>query len=559
MAIRVVCTCGRKMMFRDSSAGRKVKCPDCGAGFTIPTSEEDKTGLIRWYCECGQRLKARPRSVGKRVSCPFCGREVEVPLPQVEAESASVAETPKDDGTDFDPNADEDLFDYEEAARDAEAADAEDAGEAGALEFEGEADASTRTSRPPAAASEDHELDVEEEEEIIPLLEEPQPEIPPTMVAAGVVVVEEDDEEEDEEGIHAGDLQRYFNATGGVAAARAGILQVLNGYVLYIPYACTLAVLSAGAGFLIHKCSGSVGAQIAITAGAALLFVAAWVGFVGCIRDGIFQRYMGVERFLYYSVARLPWFLVACILVVPLVLGVFFGMTAAIGQVWVWGAANNAPFFAFLLTLVVVYLAVFFLLLCFLIPALTVVEGTDAFRAFAHGIIFIVFNLHRLLALACALVVIGGVAVFVMWILMKIGLAFFGTLMPDVMKDVLRDVIATFLLAGIFGEALCSILLLYLSHVDDPERLEQVRRAAKGPSGANPTLLYIACVVMIVAASGMTYVQRKGGRGLLPPFLSRDSGARAPAAEYKYQPKTSDGFGAPPANAPGRGAARPGR
>jgi len=95
--------------------------------------------------------------------------------------------------------------------------------------------------------------------------------------------------------------------------------------------------------------------------------------------------------------------------------------------------------------------------------------------------------------------------------------------------------------------------------VDDPERLEQIRGAARGPLGANPRLLYIACVVMIVAASGMTYVQRKGGRGLLPPFLSRDSGARAPATERKYQPKTSNAMGAPPVNAPGRGAGRPRR
>lgn len=36
MSVRLECSCGKKLSIKDEMAGRRIKCPACGAVLTIP-------------------------------------------------------------------------------------------------------------------------------------------------------------------------------------------------------------------------------------------------------------------------------------------------------------------------------------------------------------------------------------------------------------------------------------------------------------------------------------------------------------------------------------------
>ena len=42
MPIRVTCACGKQYNLKDEVAGRKVKCPTCGAAIDVPSREVDE-------------------------------------------------------------------------------------------------------------------------------------------------------------------------------------------------------------------------------------------------------------------------------------------------------------------------------------------------------------------------------------------------------------------------------------------------------------------------------------------------------------------------------------
>ncbi|QDT41694.1 hypothetical protein Pan241w_17570 [Gimesia alba] len=84
MSIRVTCSfCGKQIKAKDSAAGKKAKCPDCGGVIKIPnldeeeiydaesTGEDDPFGFDDFEPNEGESIPS-----AKRKACPSCGEDI---------------------------------------------------------------------------------------------------------------------------------------------------------------------------------------------------------------------------------------------------------------------------------------------------------------------------------------------------------------------------------------------------------------------------------------------------------------------------------------------------
>ena len=88
----VRCKCGTAVPVAVESVGREVKCPSCSAPFKAVWAVDPKSrarilmrvaatsagiripaGSLQLVCSCGQVLVAKKDQAGKRVKCPVCG------------------------------------------------------------------------------------------------------------------------------------------------------------------------------------------------------------------------------------------------------------------------------------------------------------------------------------------------------------------------------------------------------------------------------------------------------------------------------------------------------
>ena len=89
MPISAACPgCGAKFQAPDKLAGRRAKCPKCGAAIAVggATEPADQTAgansgepSIAATCSCGKRFRAKAELAGKRVKCPGCGNALTIP------------------------------------------------------------------------------------------------------------------------------------------------------------------------------------------------------------------------------------------------------------------------------------------------------------------------------------------------------------------------------------------------------------------------------------------------------------------------------------------------
>lgn len=95
MPIAVRCACGKSINAPDQLAGKKAKCPSCGAALSIPDGASAKQSAskattggptsaakelpIYVTCECGKKLTAPAKMAGKSVQCPTCRQLVKIP------------------------------------------------------------------------------------------------------------------------------------------------------------------------------------------------------------------------------------------------------------------------------------------------------------------------------------------------------------------------------------------------------------------------------------------------------------------------------------------------
>jgi hypothetical protein len=85
MPIAVSCRCGKRFAAPDTYAGKRVKCPGCGEGVSIPSTNgssaaRGKPDKISIKCSCGQVVAVVSELVGKAVKCPSCGGAIRVAI-----------------------------------------------------------------------------------------------------------------------------------------------------------------------------------------------------------------------------------------------------------------------------------------------------------------------------------------------------------------------------------------------------------------------------------------------------------------------------------------------
>ena len=72
--IYFICPCGKHLAVDDAGAGKKLKCPDCGATVTVPIPN------VHWKCSCGSIMLAPDYLSGKTVKCYECKTKHQVPV-----------------------------------------------------------------------------------------------------------------------------------------------------------------------------------------------------------------------------------------------------------------------------------------------------------------------------------------------------------------------------------------------------------------------------------------------------------------------------------------------
>lgn len=532
MPIRLICVCGRGMSLPEKYAGQHVQCPDCRAMLHIPSPEENLV-LARWYCSCGLRLKARPRAGGRKLRCPRCSAEVAVPFlnghaafieerfllddasgivqkvaeeprqspgsssqvspppeePSVKETLATSSQLPAAAQPPAGPASflEEDEDDTTIRPRDARflgesrRAAAKPAG-AGAYEVEPQAAAAPAARRRPG-------------EPLPPAAGTPQPPVSPDA---------EDEEfwaqDEGDEGIRAAALARYFNTTTGVEAAKAGALQVWNGYWLYIPYALLIACMANITQLILRGTEGKLSAAIAGLFLPAVFGLFLSAGFVACVKDGVFERAMGIERMFYNAGVHFLRFTGAALLVVPIGVGLAFAGVAAISSVW-----GLSPL---IIKIGIVALAIagglFALELLLMAPLIAVLEHQGPFTALGRGLSFSFRHVWDLITLTVVSMFVGGGIVGAVYLIWWLSRLLFYFIVPPWLFDSLGRFFGGLAAAAIMGQIVASLTLLRLSHIGDEDRLQAIRSRLRGPRAA-PLRLYAAIGAAGVALLVLSY------------------------------------------------------
>ncbi|MEJ2703198.1 MAG: hypothetical protein P8Z79_12220 [Sedimentisphaerales bacterium] len=81
--IRFCCEhCGRIINVRDKYAGKRGKCPECGAAFVVPA----RAAAIGLQCEnCGQKINVPKTYPGTQVKCPSCNFIITLPARPIDS------------------------------------------------------------------------------------------------------------------------------------------------------------------------------------------------------------------------------------------------------------------------------------------------------------------------------------------------------------------------------------------------------------------------------------------------------------------------------------------
>ena len=77
MPISVTCgECGKTLKAKDSAAGKKTKCPDCGAVMVIPAASDDDEFAHMTEDYDAPAIQLPSDADEKRVPCPMCGQMI---------------------------------------------------------------------------------------------------------------------------------------------------------------------------------------------------------------------------------------------------------------------------------------------------------------------------------------------------------------------------------------------------------------------------------------------------------------------------------------------------
>ena len=82
--------CGKSIRVDDRHAGKKGKCPKCGAPVVVP----ERSTIIEFHCDnCGRKIKVPDHHAGRKGRCPQCKEPIVVPALPEEPVAESAAPT----------------------------------------------------------------------------------------------------------------------------------------------------------------------------------------------------------------------------------------------------------------------------------------------------------------------------------------------------------------------------------------------------------------------------------------------------------------------------------
>jgi len=295
-----------------------------------------------------------------------------------------------------------------------------------------------------------------------------------------------------------GDLVSYFNTTGGIDAAKAGISQVLNGGWLYLPVAL-IGVLIWEAQLLLQG-DPSVVFAFGFLGLTIVVGTLSYSGIIACVRDGIFQTEFGIKRLGYNSVFSWPAMIIGSLLNIPFVL-LIGGLSFIISWVMAAGMGPGAVVAGFVIAGGGV---TWFMFMSLLFPVAMVFEGGNPIEQFKNVITFGFRNALQIATLAVAQIVISLGVLFTFWMLHFLVGGLIGNFLPVGLWTVIKKILGGFLFAELFGLAVSSVAMLYLSSIEDGSRLTAMGNRVKGPE-ANPMLTKIVLAVMAVVVIGLSF------------------------------------------------------
>jgi hypothetical protein len=501
----------------------------------IPTAEEN-LALTRWVCSCGQRLKARSRTGGRKVRCPKCSSEVSVPFSEehtafveenfiLDDESGIVQRVSDPPRGDLQPakkagppvakppvnnllSAWPSEWDEKQTpaalkpgSRPPEPAPVLDddddmtrinprgptfLGEMSHRPAKRETGAAYEVpTEPPAKPDRVRQQPVRPAE---PAAETPQPPVPAQVSEEAYARSVE------EEGIHSPDLLSCFNTKTGIGAAKAAVIQARNGYRLYILYALLAACMVNIAQWALSATPGNPSAAVAWLALPSLFSLFLWAGFVGCVKDGIFERTMGIEGVFYNAGVHFLRFTATSVTMAPIAIGLALAGRAAIGALW-----GPAPFIGRAgIAALAAAAGIFAMELLLVPPVISALEHQNALSSLRRGLLFIFRHSRELVTITAASMVLfwatlGATCLF--WWVSKLLLS---SALPAWLFDSMKQFVVGLISAAFMGQVVASLMLLYLSHVGDERRLQDIQDRLVGPA-AVPMRLYAAIGVAAVA------------------------------------------------------------
>jgi|ETNmetMinimDraft_15_1059895.scaffolds.fasta_scaffold00528_9 hypothetical protein len=296
----------------------------------------------------------------------------------------------------------------------------------------------------------------------------------------------------------SGDLVSYFNTTGGIDAAKAGIAQVLNGGWLYLPVAL-FGVLIWEAQLMMQDVQ-SLGMAVGLLGLTVVLGTLGYSAIIACVRDGIFQAEFGIKRLGYNSIRYWPAMIIGSLLNIPFVL-LIGALSFVISWVMAAGMGPGAMVGGFVIAGGGI---TWFMFMSLLFPVATVFEGGNPIERFKNVMAFGLKNIHQIGMLAIAQIVISLGVLFTFWMIHFFVGGLIGSFLPTGLWMVIKQILAGFLFAELFGLAVSSIAMLYLSGIEDGSRLTAMANRIQGP-GANPTLTKAVIAVMAAAVIGIGF------------------------------------------------------
>ena len=281
-----------------------------------------------------------------------------------------------------------------------------------------------------------------------------------------------------EEGIHAPELTRHFCVPGPVQAMLAGVFQAATSGALQVLWAALLAAAARLAGVMVHYTDGHIGRKWLMCSGSCVFAAFLWTGFLGGVKDRVFERVFGIERYLHHGLTHLPRLCASFALTLPL--WIAGGVACDRGMAWMLGLCLGWPAKAAIGSLMLV-IAVAAGLSLLLVPTVAVLEQTGPLAAVTASARFLLRQGHNVLGLAAALTVLAGLCASVLWGFYTLANMMGPSTSPHLVYDTLNVLALSAGVGGLMGAGSAALMMLYLSHQNDNERLLAIQAKIRGP------------------------------------------------------------------------------